>query len=289
MFVLVAGIENYKSFGVSNLPGARIDAERIADRWAKVRKSGGYAVDKASEPTVLIDQEVTRGRILAEMREIAKIARADDTFVLCLAGHGANFTPNMEKPKAGDPFDWYYVVPHVDKKTTVVPEDLRNAAKLKQAFVKDADLADILVRMKCQPIVLLDCCHSGTAVTKTLTVRNTSGRGLTQNGFGPVVISSCAVNQSAWESQELFGGGVFSYNVLQAMGPKFADADTNPKDNKLSVSEFFQFVGTGTERDAKKLMDDLGQEATQQPKIIPPADELKDLIIISQTAGKPKP
>ncbi len=142
--------------------------------------------------------------------------------------------------------------------------------------------------MNCQPIVLLDCCHSGGAVSKTLAIRNTSGRGLTQNGFGPVVISSCAVNQLAWEHLELFGGGIFSYHVLQAVGPKFTDADKNG-DGKLSVMEFFQFVELGTLRGAGRLTDPVtGKPPTQQPKIIPPAENLKDLIIVIQTDVKPK-
>jgi len=287
LFVLVAGITQYEPF-TKSLPGARRDALNLGRFWEELQTTGGYATDADTKLRLLINEQVTKSRLLEEMKAISKVARPDDIFVLCLAGHGANMDLEGATLKENGP-DWYYIIPRVDATTEITPNDVRNTAKLKQAFVKDTDLADVLIRMDCQPLVFIDCCYSGAASAtidkRALHARTTTGRGLTQGGFGPVVISSCSENERAWEVNDR---GIFSHNALQAMGPKFAVADKD-KDGKLNALEFYEFVVEATAKEVAEIIDDkTGKPPTQRPTINPPAKSIEKLIIVPQSPDNPK-
>ncbi|MBA4186928.1 MAG: hypothetical protein C0467_02815 [Planctomycetaceae bacterium] len=294
LFVIAAGIRFYEKASDAlgrdmDLPGASRDAARMSAIWAEVQKNGGYDFVNAPKPVLLLNEKVTKERLVAEIKEVGKVAQPDDVLVLCIAGHGAMFGD----PKAGEgaPKDWYYVIPRTDEKTVLPAADYRNPEKYRNAFIRDAELADVLVGLECQPLVFLDCCHSGAASAKVgeRALTRNSTRGFSQNGFGPVVVAACAPHQLSWEAGDTVQtrGGLFSRQVSLTLGERFADADRN-KDGALSVQEFFLAVQRGTEQGATAIVDDLGRPVQQTPQISPLPDRLGDLVLSKQPIVKSK-
>lgn len=294
LFVIAAGIRFYEKASDAlgrdmDLPGASRDAARMASLWTQVQKDGGYDASAAPPVTLLLNENVTKQRLMAAIKDVGKVARPDDVLVLCVAGHGGLFASD---PKAADAAkDWYFIVPRVDDSTVLAAADYRNPEKYRSAFVRDAELADALVGLECQPIVFLDCCHSGAASAKVgerALTRNAT-RGFAPNGFGPVVIAACAPHQLSWEAGDTAAtrGGLFSRSVSLALGERYAEADRNG-DGALSVQEFFLAVQTGTERGATAIVDDLGKPVQQTPQITPLPDRLADLVLTTKPLAKPK-
>lgn len=292
LFVLVAGIGDYKSMvpsGNMDLPGARKDAERMRDLWARVRRSGGYAVDATSTVRFLQDQEVTKARIKEEIKAVIQAAQSDDRFVLFLAGHGGPLPSEVEAvERSGNPGSagWYFFIPQVSEKVAVTGKDFANNTPVaQQAFLKDTELADLLVTdMKCQPLVFLDCCYSGSAGAKVeqraVQVRNSS-RSLHRNGYGPVVVAACSPNEKAWESPT--GGGIFTTHVINALNPHLVSGVT-ARSGGLTVPEFFTVVKQGVVRDAPQISGGF----PQTPEIKPDVKDLARLVILSRPGSEPK-
>lgn len=294
LFVIAAGIRFYEKASDAlgrdmDLPGASRDAARMAALWTQVQKDGGYDAAAAPPAVLLLNENVTKQRLLAAIKDVGKAARPDDVLVLCVAGHGGLFAAD---PKAADAAkDWYYIVPRLDGDTVLAAADYRNPEKYRAAFVRDAELADALVGLECQPIVFLDCCHSGAAGAKVgerALTRNAT-RGFAPNGFGPVVIAACAPHQLSWEAGDTAAtrGGVFSRSVALTLGERYPEADRN-RDGALSVQEFFLAVQAGTERGATAIVDDLGKPVQQTPQITPLPDRLADLVLTKRPLALPK-
>ncbi|MFO0824417.1 MAG: caspase family protein [Gemmataceae bacterium] len=276
LFVIAAGIRFFEKANDAlgrdmDLPGATRDAARMSALWEQVQKTGGYDPELSPKPVLLLNDRVTKERLLAEIKEVGKTAHADDILVVCLAGHGAMFASET-KATEGTQKDWYYIIPRIDDKTLLDVPDYRNPEKFRKAFVRDAELAEALINLDCQPLVFIDCCHSGAASAKVgerALTRNQT-RGFLQNGFGPVVVAACAPDQLSWETGDTLAtrGGLFSRQVGLVLGEKFNDADKN-QDGALSVQEFFLAVQAGTEKGATAIVDELGEarpsDAADQP------------------------
>lgn len=295
LFVIAAGIRFYEKASDAlgrdmDLPGASRDAARMSLIWSQVQKSGGYDAEHAPKPILLLNEVVTKQRLIDEIKLVGKVAQPDDILVLCLAGHGAMFASSSNAAETA-PKDWYYIIPRVDETTLLEAADYRKPEKYRNAFIRDAELAELLVNLDCQPLVFLDCCHSGAASAKVgeRALTRNSTRGFSQNGFGPVVVAACAPHQLSWEAGETVQtrGGLFSRQVALTLGEKFPEADKN-KDGALSVQEFFLAVQTGTEQGATAIVDDLGKPVQQTPQISPLPDRLGELILTKQLMSKPK-
>ena len=78
VFGLVIGIDDYG--GADDLQGAVADAQDVA---TALRRAG------AREVIVLLNGEVRRARIFAELQTMQRKAKAGDTIVLHYAGHGS--------------------------------------------------------------------------------------------------------------------------------------------------------------------------------------------------------
>ncbi|MCE9566018.1 MAG: caspase family protein [Planctomycetes bacterium] len=295
LFVIAAGIRFYEKATDAlgrdmDLPGASRDAARMMQIWSQVQQFGGYATEGAPKAVLLLNENVTKERLLKEIKQVGEIARPDDVLVLCLAGHGAMFSAEA-KAAEGTPKDWYYIIPRTDEKSVLSAADYRNPDKFRNAFIRDSELAEVLVNLDCQPLVFLDCCHSGAASAKVgeRALTRNSTRGFSQNGFGPVVVAACAPHQLSWETGDTVQtrGGLFSRSVALTLGEQFSEADKN-KDGALSVQEFFLAVQVGTEKGASAIVDDLGKPVQQTPQISPLPDRLSDLVLSKQAVVKPK-
>ncbi len=147
--------------------------------------------------------------------------------------------------------------------------------------------ADRLWKLNCPALVLLDACHSGSALT------GDSLRGLNGFGLGPEILVSCKPRQESYEAERLyrlgdrwFGMSVFTASLLEALsghelsGSSLADRRMNPViytpsidrngDGFLSVEE----LGLHATLRVPVLQKLVNQEAAtletrQQPDLLP--------------------
>src|SRR5262249_27531935 len=80
--------------------------------------------------------------------------------------------------------------------------------------------------------VVLDACHSGQAATENPV------RWLVPSGQGPIIIAACDRNQEALENDK---HGLFTAALLEALGEKFAEADTDGN-KTLDAAELFHYT-----------------------------------------------
>ena len=100
--------------------------------------------------------------------------------------------------------------------------------------VSGEELFDLLADINCRKLVLLDTCRAGGAVEANLLRR------CIPNGQGPVVIAACDESEKSFEDDRL-RHGMFTYAVLEALGPKFRAANRG-LDGKLTAEELFAYV-----------------------------------------------
>ena len=274
LFGVFVGIADYTPlhpFGLKSLPGAGRDAHNMYHLFSAQQNQGavGNVGDPAERLVLLQDHQVTKAAVLAAIDKVGRTARPEDLFVCCLAGHGHV----MQK-------DWLYLVPPRGEEAPFGPDPLKQEAWLRTASVLDRELADALAKLKCQSIVLIDCCQSGAVVQL---VGNSPAanatRALRPNGFGPVVIAACAPDQSSFEARFR---GIFSLAVQSTLSDGFNTADAN-RDGQLSVAEFFAAVQQETIQSARSL------GHNQTPQITPPADNLGDVVVATRPLFAPAP
>src|SRR5438477_7025550 len=83
-------------------------------------------------------------------------------------------------------------------------------------------LYEKLAAIQGRKVVILDACHSGEAAANPV-------RSLVPGGQGPIIIASCDRNQSSFEDPKDKKHGLFTYALIEALGDKFGDADTDNK------------------------------------------------------------
>ena len=272
LYGVVAGINQYDPFGARfNLKCAVRDARSIYEGWVG-RFAGPDATTRsltADKLTLLTDENVTRQAVFAAIDK-AKAAGPDDLFVMFLAGHG------LLGKDVGGSDEWYYAIPR-SADAALTPADLaKKTDRLRSAFLRDEHLFDALAGLRCQTVVILDCCHSG-AVSRALggVAMTTQVRSLRPYGYGPVVIAACSPAERSWEFE---GQGYFTRRVVRALGADFAAADAD-RDGHLSAAELFRFVHDGVRDDVQGVEDRDGNQIQQTPQIVPSAEKLRELIL----------
>ncbi len=136
----------------------------------------------------------THDEVLKALDRLCEIAAPEDFVFVSLSCHGF----------AAD--DGAYLV------VQDTASDLRNAVTDRELF------ADRLWKLNCPALVLLDACHSGSALT------GDSLRGLNGFGLGPEILVSCKPRQESFEAERLyrlgdqwFGMSVFTASLLEAL------------------------------------------------------------------------
>ena len=141
--------------------------------------------------------------------------------MLALSGHGilgdrAGRLRGLARGQAVDPDTWYFAIPQAaDGSKLVTRDDYRTPARVRQAFLSDADLFDAVSAVRCRKLLVIDCCHSGKlaqAGAAPPAVTKNAGGLLNRNGFGPVVLTACAANEKAIEHPET--GAVFTSALI---------------------------------------------------------------------------
>jgi WD40 repeat protein len=222
-----------------NLDFAVGDAEGLGGAWEK------QALYKGADVVLRLDGRASREQILAALDDLGRNAGPDDRVVIFLAGHGffpdkataANLSqgPTGKGVRGvegynGPPADqWVFCCPNFHLGAD--PALMRRA--LTQTGITSFALYEKLAAIKARKLVLIDACHSGEAI-------NNPVRGLTPGRLGPAILSACDSNQEAFENKS-YKHGLFTYALLEALGDKMADADTD-KTGRLNTTKLYAYT-----------------------------------------------
>ncbi|CAA7615249.1 caspase family protein [Magnetospirillum sp. UT-4] len=227
MHLLVVGINAYRNKEL-NLYYARPDAQALLKFFAE---AGGGAMNPG-QVIYLEDGKATRENIKAALATLRR-APAGDLVVVYMAGHGVSI---------GD--DWYYVPHELEK-----PEE---DEFLRAQGMSSKDLKAALEAMTAdRTLLLLDTCHSGTAVSPLKDYRGLKSLRLLARSVGTHILAATDRDQYAIELARL-GHGVFTYAVLGALRGK---ADTGPADGTVTAAELIRYVENEVPRLAQQYTD----------------------------------
>jgi WD40 repeat protein len=241
LFGLLVGINKYGKSKVAtpngrgplrNLNSACRDATALRDSL-QAQKGLYQKIDLL----IQLDGEATRDDILAALKTLADNVGPEDHCVIYLGGHGT-FDAAKEGDDAGT---WRFCCPAFDD---------TNAAK---TGISDLELQARMARIAGRKVVILDACHSGQATENPV-------RPLVPSGQGPIVLAACNRNQEALENKE---HGLFTAALLEALGEKFRDADTDPRDGALDARELYLY----TYRQMPRLLESVDRPAFAQVPI----------------------
>jgi WD40 repeat protein len=221
LFGLVVGVNKYGRSKVAtpagrgqlrDLNSACRDAEAIRD--ILLAQKGFYTdTDLIKE----LDDKATRDDILAALAKLAEKVGPEDRCVIYLGGHG---TFDAKGDADADDATWRFCCPDFDD------------TKAAKTSISDEELQIRLAAIAGRKLVLLDACHSGQAATENPV------RALVPSGQGPIIIAACNRNQEALENKQ---HGLFTSALLEALGDKFKDADTDGN-KTLDARELFQYT-----------------------------------------------
>lgn len=170
------------------------------------------------------DDVPTRENIESRLEAIAAAARPQDFVVVMLAGHGFDEAPNIAGGEAATGFFF------VAQDTT--PD-------LAKTSLTGRRLNDLLARLPCPSLLLLDACHSA-AVRQEEQLLDLGGLQL-----GPQIVTACGRQETSKEHDAL-KHGLFTYAALEALDAAKADADIRRRvdDGRagLSLDEFCRYV-----------------------------------------------
>jgi WD40 repeat protein/uncharacterized caspase-like protein len=208
-----------------NLLFPKDDADGLVKRLEDYR-GPGKCYPQASTLLLRVDKDANRKTLTADLDRLAASAKPNDLLVVFFAGHGCD-PDTTDAPAGGRALRagvgrFVFCCPDFDPGN--VPATALSAE----------ELFDRLAKVNCRKLVLLDACHSGGAAEANLIRR------LVPDGQGPVVIAACTQRQLSLEHPK-FKHGLFTYAVLQALGPEFNRADRD-NDGVITPAELFRYV-----------------------------------------------
>lgn len=215
-YILSIGINRYENENM-NLTFARNDAEAFA---AEISKNGVSLFNKIHTYT-LLDQNATKGGIIATLDKIALEMKKEDLFIFFFAGHGSTVDNTF-----------YFITSEIT--------GMYQADKLLGAL----QVGELQERFKKLPslkqVVFVDACHSGGSVEGLAMRGATEEKALAQlsRSSGVHVMASSEESQQSAEIKSL-NHGVFTYVLLEALRGK---ADGSPADSKITVYELKSYI-----------------------------------------------
>ena len=239
---VAVGINDYSAHRKADAVGVRSfgDLVRADDDASAFRKSvltyrGEGKEFPAGDVRLMLDATVDRQTLLGSLAELKKQQEAGkvkpgDLLVVFFAGHGDLLTnAGRALPVKADGRGFA-----ADSGKFVFCCSNYSPSTAATTTVSGEELFDLLADFNCRKLVLLDTCHAGGAVDANLLRR------CIPNGQGPVVIAACDESEKSFEDDRL-RHGVFTYAVLEALGPKFRAAN-RASDGKLTAEELFAYV-----------------------------------------------
>jgi uncharacterized caspase-like protein len=262
-FIMGVAVDNYSNAKVpanqrgmlQDLLGATNDVKGFGAIWQRQDKL------YQGKPVVLerLNNKAKRADILEALDELATKVGPDDNCVILLAGHGMFLPPkpaknNNDKP----PARFVFCGPDFD---------LNNPT---ETGISSELLYEKLAAIAGHKVVILDACHSGDAAINPV-------HGLVPGGQGPVIMAACDRHQVSFEfpkdDKDGRRHGLFTYAILEALGEKFQEADTN-KDGALDAAEIYWY----TRKRMPELLKQIKQsEDKQVPILFAPAEKMVPL------------
>ncbi|MBP9015038.1 MAG: tetratricopeptide repeat protein [Candidatus Atribacteria bacterium] len=242
LYVLAVGINEYDDPQVNDLYAPQYDAEKFV---ATLMTQQGLLYQEVI-PTLLVNQDTTRARVVEAMNTIISQAQEQDVVIFFWGGHGSARQEGWDPPL-------FYALP---ADVYVAPRDV---PQLEQDMVTSNLISEFFYRVKARKqVTILDTCHSGAAVDiyqRGLLGQEQAVRDLYRN-VGVVVLASSSATESAYESP-LLGAGYFSFSLLYALsGDTMLDSDQKlasklsgftsnadyNRDGNITVNEVSQFL-----------------------------------------------
>lgn len=215
LFVLAIGVSEYEDDSISQLKLAAKDARDFAQIAAS--QEGGFYTKV--EGRTLTNDQATRDNILDALDWLRDGAKAEDTAMIFIAGHGIG--------EGGQ----FYFVPHD-----------ADDEKIRRTCVEFDDVQTEATSLPSRTIVFLDACHSGgiggggaiaTEITSLLT-----GWQKANSPNGSVIFASSTSNQLSQENL-VWENGAFTKALLEGLrGEAVAPANAGP----ISVAKLDDYV-----------------------------------------------
>ncbi|MGE0191117.1 MAG: PQQ-binding-like beta-propeller repeat protein [Planctomycetota bacterium] len=200
LWVLTCGVSDYAGEALDLVFPAK-DAHAMADAL-QLAGTGHFTaprthVQRLASPAGEDVLPATRAALVEALQRIAASAKANDTFVLYLAGHGV--------AERGDGAYRYLLAEAAD-------------ATSEEGTFSDADLVAALARIPCNHrAVILDTCASGGVVQALDALRAPGGAvDRLREREGVFVLAGCAADRLAYESS-IYGQGLLTYALLAGM------------------------------------------------------------------------
>jgi hypothetical protein len=261
LYGVFIGVGNYRKASprLGSLHAAD-DAESMYRLWTR-RSAGLYKNVRLRPP--LLDGKATRTNILAELKALEGRVKPDDRLVFHIGGHGTR------------PEELARILKVPAKKLEGLGSFLYccadfNVKDLRNTTVSFDEFYEILVRLPCHKVLLVDACHAGDTRTGLESMSVNPIRVLTQDGVGPIILAACEPQESAYEDRALDLGeafGLFAIAVRRTMEERFEAADKN-RNAALEPGELFGHVHDEVQRLLQRLRDlGLRNSADQQHPI----------------------
>jgi WD40 repeat protein len=243
LYIVAVGISTYAQEGL-NLKYAASDAQRLSTVFSQRGKGTLY---KETVVRLLVDEQATRKAILESIAKVAKEAKAQDTLVVCLSGHGTMLGQR------------YFFIPHEFRRHKEKTQD----EDVHEQCLADDVLSEELAKVPAlKRVLILDTCHSGGAV---LPVRKGRGDPFAFQGSvvrmsrlqGLFTIGASAAGEEAQEADEL-EHGVLSYTLLAGLkgvtkGPLVdKEIRTRSPEGVVDVLEWFKYADDHVPKLSKK-------------------------------------
>jgi WD40 repeat protein len=272
------GVNDYSAHRRADLVGVRSfgDLVRASDDAAAFQKAvhtyrGAGKHFPTGELALMLDATVDRPTLMAsfadlEKRQAAGRIKPDDLLVVFFAGHGDLLSDAGKalpvkadgRGFAADSGRFVFCCPNY------------SPAKADATTISGEELFERLARLNCRKLVLIDACHAGGALETNLLRR------CIPNNQGPVVIAACDESEKSFEDDQL-RHGMFTYAVLEALGPRFRTAN-RALDGRLTAKELFAYV---SER-VPELMKQYRPGNTQNPICFPRPDALPRAVMFAK-------
>jgi replicative superfamily II helicase len=212
---LFIGVDRYASPDVHNLASAVRDATAL---------HALFTDNLGTDCRLVTDEDATVDRFRRELRDLQTSSSADDVVVVAFSGHGTN-----------------------THQIVTYDSDLYN---LPSTSLPLDELTELVSAIPAKHLlVVLDCCFSGGAGAKVLTVPLTPRGGLggiplstdalldRLAGTGRLILTAATADQEAYEDARI-GHGLLTYHLLQALlGPEDV-----AHDGKISLLDLLQYV-----------------------------------------------
>jgi WD40 repeat protein len=220
LFALCIGVNSYVEKKI-NLTGACNDARAIA---GAMKKHCGKPLFASAKADVLLDDNATKKGVLkalADLRASAPLGVAikpSDLVVLFFAGHGVKEKGN------------FYLLPH--------DADLKNLPK---SCISGDELRKELSQFRCQVLLLLDACHSGSvagALTQYQKATDDLTRTMTAEEVGVAVLAAAMGHEHALEKNNR---GHFARALEEAIQKK-EGVPVNFRDKHVYVHHLFSYA-----------------------------------------------